>query len=187
MLTRTQQNHLKRLTKGEYEILRSLTNRSKLLYNESMYKTRQEWEQNNYIIHYEELYHIIKHRPNYRYLPAQVAQQTMRQLKSDCSSFFKLLKKKQKGDYDVKVNFPGYKRNEHFNLVFTKSLFKIVDDQVRITLGRGSRKEYGTNYIYTTLPKNLIYSKIQQIRILPRYNTQYFLIEYVYKTEEQNP
>ena len=57
---------------------------------------------------------------DYRSLPSQTAQQTMRMVDSNFKSFFKLLKMKQNGKYNKKVQIPKYLDKEgYFTLSYT--------------------------------------------------------------------
>lgn len=181
----TQENHI-RVGKGDYRVLRIITRRSKNLYNHTLYTVRQCFELNNRFLAYESMYHLVKDNENYRFLPSQVAQQTMKVVDRVFKSFLDLLRELKKGNYDKPVNIPRYLPKDGFFLcVFTKDMMKIEVDKIRLSLGLNFAKEYGVKYLYFTIPENIRGEKIKEVRILPRCNGLYFEIEYVYLQEPE--
>jgi IS605 OrfB family transposase len=103
---------------------------SKNLYNESNYQIRQKFFNTNKWIRYNSLYHEIKISNNYKQLPAQTGQQTLRILDRNWISFFKAIKewKKDKSKFKSRPKPPGYKpKNGEFILVFTNQQVKLKD------------------------------------------------------------
>ncbi|MHA2305247.1 MAG: RNA-guided endonuclease InsQ/TnpB family protein [Candidatus Hodarchaeales archaeon] len=104
---------------------------SKNLYNESNYLVRQELFKHNKWIRYNSLYHKIKNSKNYQQLPAQTAQQTLRNLDRNWKAFFSAIKvwKKENAQSNGKPKPPGYKpKNGEFMLVFTSQQVKLKDN-----------------------------------------------------------
>ena len=73
----TQKNHI-RTEKETYRTLRILTQFSKNLYNQTLYTVLLCYELYNSFLAYEGAYHHLKFSENYRLLPSQVAQKTMK-------------------------------------------------------------------------------------------------------------
>ncbi|MGZ7159663.1 MAG: RNA-guided endonuclease InsQ/TnpB family protein [Methanobacterium sp.] len=181
----TQKNHV-RLDKKTYKTLKILTKLSKNLYNYTLFTVRQHYEFNNTFLPYESAYHEVKTNENYQLLPSQVAQQTMKVVNRTFKSFFRLLKQRKKGNYNRPIHMPGYlPKNGYFICVFQKDMFKIVDNQIRLSLGVNFSKKYGIRYLYFQLPEHV--KQIKEVRILPRCNGLYFEIEYVYLKEPEKP
>jgi IS605 OrfB family transposase len=178
----TQKNHVRNLTKQEYLILRLLTKLSKNLFNVTNYTIRQYYELNNKFLRYESAYHLVKNNDNYKHLPAQIAQQTMRVVDRSFRSFFSVLTQKRKGNYDKPVNIPSFLPfNEYFPCIFSQGNFKVMEDgRLRLSLGQWITKEYGTRYIYFKIPPNVTGHAIKEIRILPQFRGTFFEIEWVY-------
>ncbi|KUK28654.1 MAG: Transposase, IS605 OrfB family [Thermococcus sp. 40_45] len=100
MMYLTQKNHI-RCDKKTYKILRILTRLSKNLYNFTLYTVRQYYLNNGKYLPYEEAYHLVKHNENYKLLPSQVAQQTMKVADRNMRSFFHVLNERKKGNYNA--------------------------------------------------------------------------------------
>ncbi|MHA1542317.1 MAG: RNA-guided endonuclease TnpB family protein, partial [Candidatus Hodarchaeales archaeon] len=125
IITRTEQIWIK-----PHKTLSLLCHLSKNLYNESNYQIRQEFFKNNKWIRYNALYHEMKTSNNYQQLPAQTAQQTLKILDSNWTSFFNAIKewKKNKSKFKGTPQPPGYKpKNGEFILVFTNQQVKLKD------------------------------------------------------------
>jgi transposase len=85
---------------------------SKNLYNEANYLIRQEFFKTGRWIRYYELSKELKESENYKSLPAQTAQQTLRLVDKSWKSFFKAVKvwKKEAKKFKVRPNLPKYKK-----------------------------------------------------------------------------
>ena len=88
----TQKNHIRK-DKEIYQTLKILTRLSKNLYNHTLYTILQYYDRYNSFLAYEGAYHLLKYNENYRLLPSQVAQQTMKTLNQAFKSYFQLIKK----------------------------------------------------------------------------------------------
>lgn len=65
---------------------------SKKLYNVALYEVRQQYFENKTLLNYETLADKLKTHVNFKYLPAKVAQQTLKLLSQNVSSFLALTK-----------------------------------------------------------------------------------------------
>lgn len=125
-----------------------MTRLSKNLYNYTLYNVRQYFFQNNKFLNYETAYHLIKENENYKLLPSQVAQQTMKIVDRSFKSFFRSLQERKKGNYNRPITLPTYlPKNGYFILIFPKDMFKIMDNKIRLSLGRNFKKEYNVQYL----------------------------------------
>ena len=110
--------------------LSRLCHLSKNLYNEANYIVRQELFNSGKWIRYNELCSLLKPSENYRALPAQSAQQTLKYLDHNWKAFFKAVKawKAHPEKFYAKPGIPKYKNKDgEFVLIFTNQQCKIVD------------------------------------------------------------
>lgn len=106
VVTRTERINLK-----PNDNLSRLCHLSKNLYNEANYIIRQTLFKTGKWIRYNELAGMLKNSENYKALPAQTAQQTLRILDRSWKSFFRAIKdwKKHPDKYFDRPKIPGYK------------------------------------------------------------------------------
>jgi len=181
-----QKNHI-RTDKRTYKILKILTHLSKNLYNFTLYTVRQYYFLNGTYLPYEQAYHLVKHNENYKLLPSQVAQQTMKVVDRNMKSFFHVLRERKKGNYNRPAHPPKYlPKDGFFVCIFQKDMFKVLGDKIRLSLGRNFSKKYGVRFLEFKLPPTVIGKEIKEVRILPRCKGLWFEIEYVYEVEPEN-
>jgi len=118
----TVNNKIKTKNKTKLNIVKELTRNSKDLYNKALFKVRQYFFNNKKYLKYAELYKELKNTLEYKKLPSNAAQQTLKQVDNSFKSFFNLLKS-NKG----KVKIPGYlDKNGYYKVIFSKIHFKII-------------------------------------------------------------
>ena len=121
----------------------------------------------------------MKLEPEYKRLPSNVSQQTLKMVHNAFQSFFGALKAKKQGNNDNKVKLPGYlDKNGYYKIIYTKIHMKIQGNYVRLSLPKSIRDEYGVNYLYFKIPKHIIGKEIKEIHILP--TKAYYKISFVY-------
>jgi len=116
------EQHIIKSNNQYYKDLKELCRKSKNLYNTTLYTIRQYFFETKSYLQYVQVDKVFKDTNNvdYRSLPSQTAQQTMRIVDSNFKSFFKLLKMKQNGKYNKKVQIPKYLDKEgYFTLSYT--------------------------------------------------------------------
>ena len=116
------EQHIIKPTNKHYKELKNLCRLSKNLYNATLYEIRQYFFENKKYLPYPAVDKKFKETNNidYRYLPAQTAQQIMRVVDSSFKSFFKLLKMKDGGSYSKRISIPHYlKKDGYFTLFYT--------------------------------------------------------------------
>lgn len=96
---RTQANRIKGMNKQEYQVLRELCKISKNLYNVGLYHVRQHYFTEKLFLTYEANYDMSKMNENYKLLQAGISQQILKVVDRSFKSFFNLLKKAQRGEY----------------------------------------------------------------------------------------
>ena len=165
-----------------YKDLLGLMHKSKNLYNAALYTVRQHYlkpvDGNNkkYLNYYDirEMFTGGEHKhPDFYALPSVIAQQVLMQLDRNFKSFFKLLKKKNKGKYNKPIHIPDYLDKDGYNL---------------IVINTGIVKEQYQNDGTLIIPKTDISFKIdnyktcKQVRFVPC--TGYIKLEAIYDKEE---
>ncbi|MHA2298130.1 MAG: RNA-guided endonuclease InsQ/TnpB family protein [Candidatus Hodarchaeales archaeon] len=183
-----QKNRVRGRSKADFALLRKLARLSKNLFNVTLYTTRQYHEETGCFLPYEQAYHVVKTNENYRLLPSQVAQQTMKHVHRAFKSFFGLLRAKQQGKITDEVHVPFYlPKDGFFACVFAKDQFKVEGTNLRLSLGRELKKLAGQQFLYFQLPPHVRGKQLKEVRLLPRYHGYYFEIEYVYQVEPEQP
>jgi IS605 OrfB family transposase len=156
IVTRTEQIWLK-----PFKELSRLCYLSKNLYNEGNYLIRQELFSSGKWIKYYSLYHLIKSSENYRQLSAQTAQQVLKILNRNWTSFFRAIKvwSKDKSKFFGRPMLPKYKpKNGEFMLVFTNQQVKLKDKILKFPKKVGL--EVTTRLLDTT--------DLREVRIIPK-------------------
>lgn len=177
-------------THPQFEYCRNITHLSKNLYNAALYVNRQHFFQTH--SYYSDIGIINEFtrsdNVDYRALPSKVAKQTIRQVHKDFTSFFKLLKLKQKGEYDKKVHIPGYKDKDGYTVVtFPKeSLSKkpVYDAEHDRYTHTACSRDTKFKFSFSSQHKD-----VDCIRIIPQQDGYYFILEVVYtvKTPQYVP
>ena len=147
---------------------------SKNLWNEANYLIRQEFFTTGKWLRYNELYWKIKNSENYRLLPINTSQQTLRLLDKAWKSAFAGIKTRRQNPtkFDGQVKLPYYKpKNGEGILIFTPRQFKIKDGF--LTLPQKIPLK-----IKTRLSDNTI---IKIVRIIPKGIN--YICEIVYKKQ----
>lgn len=179
----TQQNILK-ADSTTIEIVKKLSYHCAKLYNVGLYSVKQYFQNTTEYLPYAKNYHICKVNENYKLLRTDVGQQILRLVERDFKSFFALLKLKQSGKYSEKVKTPSYKK-DCMTMSIQGRAARIRNGYVFITLTTEFKTLYNIkqSYLKFKLPKNITVTKLQELRIVPKFEGKYFLIEFVYKKE----
>ena len=169
------EQHIIKSNHKHYNDLKHLCRMSKNLYNATLYAVRQYYFENNKYLSYANIDRIFKETNNsdYRSLPSHTSQQTMRLVDSNFKSFFRLLKIKQKGNYNKHVNIPKYLNKEgYYTLIYTAQQLgkKLQSGIIKLPL---SDIEFHTNK-----------TNIKQIRFIPK--VSYIVMEVIYEIKEKD-
>ena len=146
---------------------------SKNLYNATLY-TQRQWFFAGLFKSYPVVNKLftLENQPDYRALPAKVAKQTQMLVQQNFSSFFALLKKAKKGEYDKPVRLPRYlDKDGHQVIVYEKGALSFKEAGF-IKLSQTSIR------IKTSIPRE----QITNVRIVPKGN--HFVIEVLYDVEK---
>ena len=150
-----------------YKDLDNLCFLSKNLYNQALYRIRQQFFEYKTFKKYYELNKELhdENQVDYRALPANTSQETLKLVNQNYKSFFQSLKKQIKG-----TKIPGY-------LDKTKGRQVVIYNHMTLSsnlLEKGIIKLPKSNIQFRTKQKN-----ISQVRIVPKNN--YIVLEVVYK------
>ena len=148
---------------------------SKNLYNFANYVVRQEFIFNQTYLGYNQLYHIVKTTPDYKALPAKIAQQVLKVLDKNWKSFFQANKayKIEPKLFTGRPKLPKYKHKTKGRNLLTYTIQAIS----KVWLRKGIIHLSRTDIKLPTKVKN-----IAQARIVPRIGQ--YVIEIVYDRAE---
>lgn len=149
---------------------------SKNLYNKANYNIRQSLIFCGEFSNYNLLDKVLKSTPEYRALPAKVAQQTLRNLEQNWRSFFAGLKeyKLHPEKFLGKPKLPKYKdKNGRHLVIYTAQAVS------KKSLKQGLIKLSGLDFSF---PTKIMGERLNQVRVIPKNN--YYVIEVIYEKEE---
>lgn len=183
----TQSNILRGLSKEDYLLLKEMCQYSNNLYNVALYNIRQQYFQEKKYLNYVENYHICKENENYKLLQTGVAQQTLKVVDRNFKSFFALIKKVKRGEYNFKdIKLPHYREKGDMSiLIIPSSSVCIKDGLLNVPMSRTFSKLHNKKKIKIKLPKRLEGKVIKEVRICPVYGGRYFKVQYCYLQEEE--
>ena len=167
------EQHIIKPNNRHYKELKNLCRLSKNLYNATLYEIRQYFFENKKYLPYPSVDKKFKETNNidYRSLPSQTAQQTMRMVDSSFKSFFKLLNIKNNGSYGKRISIPHYlKKDGYFTLFYTGQQLgkKLLNGIIRLPL---------TDIGFHSDKRN-----IKQVRFVPSNN--HIVMEVIYEVTE---
>lgn len=181
--------NLRSLDRKEYEILQRMSRLSKNLYNVHLYEVRQYFFDNGEYLNYYNAYDTVKENKNYKELPSQVAQQTMKQVDQGFKSFFKLVEKKREGKYNEKANIPNYLDKDSFYLLdFPNQSFQLKEDYIRVGVPKQFREKHGFDKKEIRIPfsyDEVRKKDIKRLQIHPQKNAEYFEYRIIYEEETE--
>ena len=156
-----------------FEECAHLCHLSKNLYNATLYTQRQWFFAGSFKAFpvVNKLF-IRENQPDYRALPAKVAKQTQQLVQQNFSSFFALLKKAKKGEYDKPVRLPRYLDKDGYQVIVYEKGALSFKESGFIKLSQTSIR------IKTSIPRE----QITNVRIVPKGN--HFIIEVLYDVEK---
>ena len=169
------ERHIVTKTDKNYEAIKEICHKSKNLYNYANYILRKSFFETRKLPEEYELTKLLANsdQDDYRALPAQTAQQTIKLLFKNWKSFFKASKayKKDKSKFKGRPRIPKFKPRAEkgfFATIFT-------DQQIKL-------KENKIYFIKSVLkPITTKVSTIKQVRLIPA--TACFIVEIVYEKD----
>ena len=152
---------------------------SKNLYNKALYLVRQHYFETKSYLDYFKLRKLMvdSKDEDYYSLPCKVSNETLRLLDRNFSSFFALIKKKKKNEYDKPIRIPRYLDKEgRYMTAFTKQSIS------KVYLRKGIIK---LSSLSIEIPTKVTESNLVEVRVLPRNN--HHVVEVVYKVDDVKP
>jgi len=150
-----------------------------------MYLTKQHFANCGEFLDYVKAWELVKHEKIYKMIPTDVSSQTMKIVERSYRSFFGLLKKKQKGNYNRPVDEPGFlPKNGYFILIFPVREGR-CEEYFKTQVPKRYQNVFGIKNITIPRPKYTKGKKLKEVRILPKLKGGYFEIEWVYEEEQQ--
>jgi putative transposase len=140
---------------------------SKNLYNEANFQVRKEYDEYKHYMEYSTLDNLMKDNKNYRKLPAQTAQQVLKQLDENWKRYFenKQEYKINPGKFTGKPNKPGYlDKDGEFLLIFTDQQVWNVDGDIRFPKKVSNKNPISLNFLKI---KTRLKGHIKQLKIVP--------------------
>jgi putative transposase len=205
-IIRALKTKIKGLKKPQFERLKELTHHAKNLYNQTLWTLREAFEATGKYFSYFQMDKAMKQvtnlegEVNYKLLKAKVAQQTLRRLDKNFSSFFRATQdfKNNPGKYTGQPRPPRFKQKQFDNLVFDYQAFKIVyklvvypsNLKIRLFKMPSGQVIKSAEVLDRTgvvvlekglefeLPKQLVGLAIKQVEVIPKYNSFHAVFVY---------
>jgi putative transposase len=194
------------LKKSQFKRLKELTHHAKNLYNQTLWTLREAFEATGLYASILQMDKAMKKvenlegKINYKLLKAKVAQQTLRRLDKNFSSFFRATQdfKKNPGKYKGKPRPPRFKQKQFDNLVFDYQAFKIeynlavflINFEINSFILPSGQIVKSAKVIERTgvvilekgleieLPRQLVGLAIKQVEVIPKYNSFHAVFVY---------
>ena len=169
------EKHIIKPSHQYYDELDHLCFLSKNLYNATLYTVRQYYFENKQFLNYRAVnkMYVDGHHPDYRALPAKVAQHTQMLVESNFKSFFVLLKLKGKGKYDNPVKIPKY---------LNKKAGRQVVHYAKDALSFKKQGFIQLSKTHIKIKTKLTKESVQFVRLVPRNN--YIAVDIGYNVNE---
>ena len=151
-----------------YAVLEFLCSESNKLYNCTLYLARQLYfKQKKYAGKFY-LASELKTNPHMRSLYTSAAQQTCISVGEAIKGYKELVRAYNKGKITDKPKLPKYRKKGLYQLTYPKRWLKLVDDKVRVPLGKSIKTWFGLSEAFLQFPSNLEWSEIKELQITPR-------------------
>jgi hypothetical protein len=175
----TVKQQIRHLFKNDYKSLKELCHIAKNLTNEAIYNVRQYYFKEGKFLKYEKNYTLLKDSLNYKTLNSNMSQQILKEVDSSFKSFFGLLKLAKQGKYAFKdCKLPYYlPKNGYTTLVI--AFVRLNGNKLILPFSNSFKKTHKP--IEITIPPILMDKKVKEIRILPKANSRFFEIQYIYE------
>lgn len=163
-------------------ILEFICSEANKLTNCGIYYARQVWFKIHKYLGKFDLINEYKTNSHYQTLHSQAAQQTLLSVRESFKSYYELDKKFRNGELEHEPKLPKYRKKGGFVVVsYPKQALKLIENQIQIPLGLTVARWFGLKNFSVTMPSNLKFEEIRELRILPR--NRCFYIEFIYKLE----
>ena len=169
------EKHIIKPSHRYYDDLDHLCLLSKNLYNATLYSIRQYYFDTKQFLNYQAVNKLFAsgNQPDYRALPAKVAQHTQMLVDQSFKSFFGLLKLKGKGKYDKPIKIPKY---------LNKKVGRQVVHYAKDALSFKAQGFIQLSKTHIKIKTKLTKKDVQFVRLVPKNN--YIAIEIGYHVNE---
>jgi transposase len=134
------------------------------LINCGTYYGRQIYFKTGKIISKFDLNYEYKKNLHYQFLCAQAAQQVLLSVAEAFNSFRKLQIAYKKGEIADKPKPPKYRKRGGLALIaFPKQAISLVENRVRLPLGKKVKASFGVDSFTVTMPSNLKFEDIREV------------------------
>lgn len=185
MINKSFKLKLRNLSIDQYNLLFDLCSNSKNLYNQSLYKIREQYKLDKSYINYNQLDKIMKdtfnleNQINYKLLKAGVSQQILKRLNSNYLAYFAALKdyKNNPSKYTNMPKPPKYLKDKYYNLIYDNQRFQInkkTPNYINLEKGLSIRI---SDELMKLIKGNT--KLITQVEIIPKY--KHFICIIIYK------
>ena len=173
------QKHIIKQNNEFYKDLMEMMHLSKNLYNAALYNVRQYYfkVKDDTTVKYKYLNYYANWRlmmstqnPDFKALPSHLAAQVVRQVDNNFSSFFALLKKKNRDMYTLPAQIPQYLKTDGVNQI-------VIDSWAPKKLREGY-VQIPTTKILIKVGLEVSKLNIKQIRIVPK--NGYIVLEFIH-------
>ena len=180
------QKHIIKQNNEYYKDLMEMMHLSKNLYNTALYNVRQYYfkAKDDTTVKYKYLNFYANWRlmmstqnSDFKALPNHIASQVVRQVDNNFSSFFALLKKKNRGMHTLPVQMPHYLKVNGVNQI-------IIDQWAKAKLKEGYL-QIPTTKILIRVGLKVSKLNIKQIRLVPK--NGYIAIEFIHEVTDIKP
>jgi transposase len=166
-------------------VLEFVCQQANSLINCGIYYARQLYFKTQKIVGKYDLEAEYKTNKHFKALYSQAAQQVLRSVSESFESFKKLKQAFNRGEIADKPRPPKYRKPRGFALVsYPKQALRLVENQIRIPLGKQVKCWFGLDCFFVPMLSNLKFADIKELRVLPR--NRCFYVELVYRLEPVN-
>ncbi|MCU0538094.1 MAG: transposase [Hydrococcus sp. Prado102] len=164
-------------------VLEYLGAQSNKIYNCATYYARQVYLKTGKIINRAEICSAMVKNPHFGSMYVSSSQQTCNAVAEAFKSFQALNKLYKRGELEDKPSLPKYRKPKGmYTVAFPRRWLKLTDKGIRVPLGMKVKAWFGLDSFYLPMPTNLKFSKLKEIRFLPRNGC--FYAEFIYQSEE---
>ena len=177
------QKHIIKQNNEYYKDLMGMMHLSKNLYNAALFNVRQYYfkVKDDTTVKYKYLnfyanwrFMMSTQNPDFKALPNHIASQVVRQVDNNFSSFFALLKKKNRGMYTLPVQIPKYLSTDGYNQI-------IIDQWAKAKLKEGYL-QIPTTKILIKVGLEVSKLNIKQIRLVPK--NGFIALEFIHEVHD---
>jgi transposase len=132
-------------------------------------------------------YNLSYPNENYGLMLAQTAQQTLQDVDGGYKSFFKLLEKKIKGEYQKPINTPQYlNKAGRYKVTFPRDSLTFKSNNVTLGMSIKFRKlnKYTGKELTFRIPASIKPHQIREVALLPIRNGKHYKISFSYEIKK---